>query len=87
VKLTEKVKKVLDGILHRKLAEVLGDDTFITASKWTEYLEGVGCRRVHKEKKKHGEFFVMVDDPFWRGDQILMPRDLMDRVVVLGEMP
>lgn len=57
------------------------------ASVWTSYLESIGCCRISKNCKKRTSQRVRIEDPIWSGDQIVVPKDLALKILVLGTMP
>lgn len=74
----------LTDIFYKKMRELLLDDDR-QASTWTEYLESIGCRRVATKKIVKG--FVIVDDPIWHDNKIMLTRDLAMKVLVLEWLP
>lgn len=75
--------RLTDMFYDRMRALLLDDDRCV--STWTEYLESIGCRRAATKKSVRG--FVVVDDPIWHDNKILMPRDLAMKVLVLEWLP
>lgn len=84
MKITRSLRARLHHIFSKKMAEMaFSDDRPV--STWSEYLSTVGCRRVHlREEAKSPRGFVLVEDPIWHGDQILVPRDVALKVLVVG---
>lgn len=54
-------------------------------STWAAYLSTIGCRRVVKKGcSKVPRGHLLIDDPIWHGDGILVPREVAAKVLVMG---
>lgn len=84
MRITKGLRLRLRDLFARRMFE-LGFDDDRPVATWTEYLESVGCRRVHGVKAPRG--FVLVEDPIWHGDEILAPRELALKALVLECLP
>lgn len=84
MRITKGMREKLRDILSKKMASLAFDDER-PVSTWTAYLDSIGCRRVATEKRVRG--FVVVDDPIWHDNKILMPRDLAHKALVLEYIP
>lgn len=84
MRITKSKRSKLEEIFSKKMA-LLAFDVDRPVSTWSAYLETVGCRRVHyKGIRKSPKGFVLIDDPIWHGDHILVPRDVAIKILVLG---
>lgn len=84
MRITKSARSKLEGIFSKKMALLAFDDDR-PVSTWSAYLETVGCRRVHyKGVRKSPRGFVLLNDPIWHGDQILVPRDTALKILVMG---
>jgi len=84
MRITKKLLTRLQRLFARRMFE-LGFDDDRPVATWTEYLESIGCRRVHGRRPPRG--FVRIEDPIWHGDQILVPRDLALKALALEWLP
>jgi hypothetical protein len=81
---TKPLRSKLQDTFGRKMFE-LSFDTERPVSTWSEYLSTIGCRRVAKnQSSKAPRGHLLIDDPIWHGDGILIPRDVAVRVLALG---
>ena len=90
MRMTKKLKERLQDIFANRMFR-LGFDGERTirpgmmVSAWSDYLESIGCSRVHGRRAPKG--FVRIEDPIWHGDQILVPRDLAVKTLALEWLP
>lgn len=84
MRITRGMRSRLASIFYDKMLALLVDDDR-PVSTWTAYLDNIGCHRVATDKQVRG--FVVVDDPIWHDNKILMPRDLAMKVLVLEWLP
>lgn len=82
--ITKPMRSRLTDIFYKKMRSLLADDSR-PVSTWTAYLDSIGCRRIADDRRVRG--FVVVDDPIWHDNKILMPRDLAMKVLVLEWLP
>lgn len=82
--ITRPMRLKLTDIFYNKMRSLLADDNR-PVSTWTAYLDSIGCRRIADDRRVRG--FVVVDDPIWHDNKILMPRDLAIKVLVLEWLP
>lgn len=86
------MKSRVEAVFSKKMAALAFDDERPVAT-WTQYLEGIGCRRVHFKRyfglprPRPPRGYIIIEDPIWHGDQILVPRDLAEKVIVLEWLP
>ena len=84
MRITKQLRSRLAHLFAKKMFQ-LGFDDNRPVSTWTEYLEGIGCRRVCLEKAPKG--FVLIDDPIWFKNKIQVPRDLAMKALVMEWLP
>jgi hypothetical protein len=84
------LKKKLEKIFHDKMVEVTdlfqltpSGDPKPNMGRWLSYLEEVGCRRVAKNFVAN-QAQVLIRDPVWFEDRIVVPLDLAEKALVLG---
>lgn len=81
---TKRIRLSLQDVFSKKMLELAFDDER-PVSTWSEYLSTIGCRRVAKnQSSKAPRGHLLIDDPIWHGDGILIPRDVAVRVLALG---
>lgn len=81
---TKSLRHKLHDAFSQKMFELSFDEERVV-STWAEYLSTIGCRRVVKnDSSKAPRGHVLIDDPIWHGDGILVPKDVAARVLIMG---
>lgn len=85
MRITKSARAKLEKIFLDRMASLSFDEDRPT-STWSLYLESIGCRRVNHgcERPSPPRGFVVVEDPIWMGDYILIPMDIVPKILVLG---
>lgn len=85
MRMTKARKGTLAEIFSKRMASLAFADDRVVSS-WSEYLSGIGCRRVHlpTQPKRPPKGFVFIDDPIWSSVVILTPREVAVKALVLG---
>lgn len=86
MRITKNLRTRLADLFARRMFD-LGFDDDRRVATWTQYLEDIGCRRVHVKglsDPRPPRGFVMVEDPVWYGDHIIIPRDVAIKALVVG---
>lgn len=85
MRFNKSTRSKLEDIFYKKMSELAFDDDR-PVSTWSAYLAEIDCRRVHldSDKVKAPRGFVIIKDPIWHGDYILIPKNTAVRVLALG---
>jgi hypothetical protein len=85
MRMTRARKRTLAEIFSKRMASLaFAEDRVV--STWSEYLSGIGCRRVHlrAQMKRPLKGFLFVEDPIWSSVAIMVPREVALKALVLG---
>lgn len=88
-----KEQKISDFLWHRKRKDFFRDDTGeIDNGAWRAYLKRIGVKTISNRElceayNNHTPDTIMVESPTDPTQWFIMPTDLADKILVLGEMP
>lgn len=84
MRFTKGLRLRLCDAFYAKMSELAFDDDR-PVSTWSEYLAGIGCRRVSMSVTPRApRGHLLIEDPIWYGDGILVPRPVAERALFVG---
>lgn len=85
MRMTQSKKRILAEIFSKRMASLAFADNRVVSS-WSEYLSGIGCRRIHLQPgiNRPPKGFLLIEDPIWASVAILVPREVAIKSLVLG---